>query len=129
MPPDIKENDRAKQVFDNICKRALSAYQALIEMGIKPEDARYIIPMGVKSRILVTMNARSLRNFFRLRTCQKAQWEIRTMAEAMLEKVKDVAPDLFADSGPPCLEGRCPEGDLECYEKMTKKLKKEKENV
>lgn len=78
------------------------------------EDARFVLPNAAETKIVVTMNARELRHFFNLRCCQRAQWEIRHLAEVMLELVKEVAPSLFADAGPECLVGPCPEGKLSC---------------
>ncbi|GAB6178925.1 FAD-dependent thymidylate synthase [Desulfotomaculum defluvii] len=78
------------------------------------EDARFVLPNAAETKIFVTMNARELRHFFNLRCCQRAQWEIRKLAEEMLSLVKEVAPLLFADAGPECLVGPCPEGKLSC---------------
>ncbi|GAB6158616.1 FAD-dependent thymidylate synthase [Desulfotomaculum varum] len=78
------------------------------------EDARFVLPNAAETKIVVTMNARELRHFFNLRCCRRAQWEIRRLAEHMLHLVKNVAPVLFADAGPPCLVGPCPEGQLSC---------------
>ena len=64
--------------------------------------------------MIVTMNARSLKNFFALRCCNRAQWEIRDVAVQMLRLVKEAAPNLFAKSGPPCVSGPCPEGKMTC---------------
>ena len=64
--------------------------------------------------MIVTMNARSLQNFFRHRCCFRAQWEIRAVAEEMLRLAKGAAPHLFAQSGPPCVSGPCPEGKMSC---------------
>jgi len=64
--------------------------------------------------MIVTMNARSLYNFFRHRCCSRAQWEIREVARRMLELVMEVAPTLFAHCGPPCVDGACPEGKMTC---------------
>ena len=64
--------------------------------------------------MIVTMNARSLHNFFRLRCCNRAQWEIRELAEEMLRLCREAAPHLFAKSGPPCVSGPCPEGKMSC---------------
>ena len=64
--------------------------------------------------MMLTMNARSLMNFFRLRCCNRAQWEIRDVATQMLELVRPVAPILFAKAGPGCLTGACPEGRMTC---------------
>ena len=78
------------------------------------EDARFLLPNACSTKMIVTMNARSLNNFFRHRCCQRAQWEIRELADEMLRLVNEVAPALFARSGPPCVSGACPEGSMSC---------------
>lgn len=78
------------------------------------EDARFLLPNACETKMIVTMNARSLNNFFRHRCCQRAQWEIRELADEMLRLVNEVAPALFARSGPPCVSGACPEGSMSC---------------
>ena len=78
------------------------------------EDARFILPNACSTKMIVTMNARSLNNFFRHRCCERAQWEIRALADEMLRLVLAVAPALFAHSGPPCVSGTCPEGAMSC---------------
>lgn len=78
------------------------------------EDARFVLPNACETRMVVTMNARSLYNFFRHRCCTRAQWEIREVANQMLALVKDAAPILFEKSGPPCVSGPCPEGKMSC---------------
>ena len=78
------------------------------------EDIRYIYPNSLSTNIVVTMNARSLWNFFSLRCCTRAQWEIRSLAEKMLALCKNVAPIIFENAGKPCLRGVCPEGDITC---------------
>lgn len=78
------------------------------------EDARYILPNAMHTRLVMTMNARELRHFFKMRCCNRAQWEIRALADAMLTECKKVAPLLFKDAGPGCVRGRCPEGKMSC---------------
>ena len=78
------------------------------------EDARFVLPNACETKMVVTMNARSLLNFFRHRCCNRAQWEIRDVAEQMLRLVSAVAPELFKKAGPPCLTGACPEGKMSC---------------
>ena len=78
------------------------------------EDARFVLPNACETKMVVTMNARSLHNFFRHRCCNRAQWEIREVANQMLRLVSDVAPELFKKAGPPCLTGPCPEGKMTC---------------
>lgn len=78
------------------------------------EDARFVLPNACETRMLVTMNARELRHFFSLRMCNRAQWEIRAVAETMFTLCYPVAPALFEDAGPGCLRGPCPEGAKTC---------------
>ena len=78
------------------------------------EDARFVLPGACETRFLVTMNARELRHFFSLRMCNRAQWEIRSLATKMHAEVMQVAPALFADAGPGCLRGGCPERAKTC---------------
>ena len=85
-------------------------YKQMVEAGIPEEDARYILPNACKTNIMVTMNARELRHFLSLRLCTRAQWEIRQLAEKMLDCVREVAPTIFEDVGPRCKAlGFCPE--------------------
>lgn len=78
------------------------------------EDARFVLPNACTTKMICTMNARSLLNFFSLRCCNRAQWEIRDVARQMLLLARGVAPRLFAKAGPPCLRGACPEGKMTC---------------
>ncbi len=78
------------------------------------EDARYVLPNACETKMVVTMNARSLYNFFSLRCCNRAQWEIRELAWAMLKLCREAAPTLFRKAGPACLHGACPEGKMTC---------------
>lgn len=78
------------------------------------EDARFVLPNACETRVLMTMNVRELRHFFSLRMCNRAQWEIREMATRMHQLCLEVAPMLFADAGPGCLRGGCPEGEKSC---------------
>ena len=85
------------------------------------EDARYVLPNACETKLILTMNARSLFNFFKQRCCERAQWEIRELAIQMLKLVKDVAPTLFQLVGPACLTGPCPEGKMSCGKMQEKR--------
>lgn len=89
-------------------------YDKCISLGVPAEDARYYTFQAGVTREMVTMNARELRHFFALRCCNRAQWEIRELANKMLKLCKDAAPALFADAGPGCVRGHCPEGEKSC---------------
>lgn len=80
----------------------------------KREDARYVLPNAAHTKLLMTMNARELKHFFSLRMCNRAQWEIRQMAEEMCRQAKEVAPVLMKGAGPGCVRGHCPEGGRSC---------------
>ena len=95
------------------------------------EDARFVLPNACATKMVMTANARSLKNFFRLRCCNRAQWEIRELAEEMYRLVYAVAPDLFAGMGPACLQGPCPEGKMCCgqTQQVREKYRKLQENL
>lgn len=90
------------------------------------EDARFVLPNAATTKIVCSFNARSLNNFFAHRCCNRAQWEIREVAEKMLLLCLEVAPNLFAKCGPSCLFGPCPEGNMCCgrQKEMREKYKR-----
>ena len=113
-PASIAENDEANRLFDEMIEKTVEAYQAFLAAGIPAEDARYILPNAAETKIVVTMNIRELLHFFSLRCCNRAQWEIRDLAWRMLELVRPTASYIFADAGPGCVRGACPEGKMTC---------------
>ena len=114
VPPSVRENPEAEKIFREIMKKSEEAYRRLCSLGIDKEDARYLIPQGIETKIIVTMNARELLHFFTLRCCMRAQWEIRETAKRMLSLAKRVAPLIFKDAGPSCVRGECSEGEFSC---------------
>lgn len=138
VPPEIDKIPAAREQFiqamedDQHTYEALTAVlleghlQELLAQGVPEkqarsqaekraiEDARYVLPNACATRIVMTANARSLKNFFRLRCCSRAQWEIRALAEEMYKMVYSVAPTLFSHCGPPCADGVCTEGKMSC---------------
>lgn len=122
IPPIIKEDKELKRYFEDFMSEAQKAYNHIVkklnEKGVKGEsanqDARFILPNAAETKIIVTMNARELLHFFRMRCCNRAQWEIRRMAEEMLKLVKKTSPVIFEKAGPGCLYAPCPEGEYTC---------------
>ncbi|MEI6157984.1 MAG: FAD-dependent thymidylate synthase, partial [Atribacterota bacterium] len=112
--PSIEQNPRAKILFEELVERSRDTYQELINLGTPREDARYCFIQAVASDLMLTANARELLHIFRLRLCNRAQWEIREGAHLMLEAVRIVAPTIFESAGPPCATGVCPEGNKGC---------------
>lgn len=115
IPPTIAANKIAKEKFEQLMKSIQGTYNELIELGVHKEDARYCLANAAETKIVVTMNARTLLHFFELRCCVRAQWEIRSLAELMLAEVKKIAPLLFKKAGPTCITSNyCGEGELTC---------------
>lgn len=138
-PPAIEEIPEAKSEYDRMIAEITKSYEKLADIltekhtaeftaqgldektarskasKLANEDARFILPNACETKIVVTMNVRSLFNFFRHRCCNRAQWEIRAVANEMLRQCMEVAPHIFAHAGPSCVaEGKCPEGKMTC---------------
>ena len=124
IPPEIEAIPEAKAAFiesmNEDAKRYLDLAHKLEKQARAKaskqanEDARFVLPNACETKMVVTMNARSLQNFFHLRCCSRAQWEIRQLAEEMLRLVYPVAPHIFRTAGPACVSGPCPEGKMCC---------------
>ena len=124
VPPEIEAIPEAKEAFlasmeeghtARLMAEGMPEKQARAKASKQAnEDARFVLPNACETKMVVTMNARSLQNFFHLRCCSRAQWEIRELAEKMFELVYPVAPHIFAKSGPACVSGPCPEGRMCC---------------
>lgn len=108
IPESIRESAYAAEA-ESTMRYVMNLYERMIGDGIPAEDARYVAPQAVPTTLIMTMNARELRHFFSLRCCNRAQWEIRSLADEMLKLCKKTAPILFEDAGPGCVRGRCPE--------------------
>ena len=106
----LKDKHYAVNIANGMDERA--AAKAAEKQAI--EDARFVLPNACATKIIMTMNARSLHNFFSHRCCNRAQWEIRELAEEMYKLCVEVAPHLFKHAGPPCAYGACPEGKMSC---------------
>ena len=114
VPPQVASDPARQAVFDAACLASFEAYRALLDAGVSAEDARYVLPNAVETRIVVTMNIRELLHFLELRCCKRAQWEIRDLALRMLDLVEPTAPYVFQDAGASCRRGPCREGAMTC---------------
>ena len=138
-PPEIEAIPDAKEEFDRMMNEITASYDKIADIlteshksrfiaegldeksasskarKLANEDARFILPNACETKIVVTMNVRSLFNFFRHRCCNRAQWEIRAVANEMLRLCLETAPNIFSHAGPSCVaEGKCPEGKMTC---------------
>ncbi len=120
IPPAVATNVAAKERFLACMAEIGSAYadiKALLEKDGRTgsranEDARFVLPQAAASRIVLTMNCRSLLNFFEHRCCTRAQWEIRALADRMLKLCADALPAVFRHAGARCERlCYCPEGE------------------
>jgi len=103
MPSSIAGSPVFAGKFSDLADQAHQLYREMVEAGIPKEDARFILPHGWSTRLVMTMNARELHHFFTLRLCRRAQWEIRDLAGKMLREVRPAAPLLFRTAGPTCV--------------------------
>lgn len=138
-PPEIMMMPEAKAEFDKLMIQIAEGYDKIAELlteshvkkltetgmdektaaskarKLANEDARFVLPNACETKIVVSMNVRSLFNFFQHRCCNRAQWEIRAVAEEMLRLCIEVAPNIFCHAGPSCFTtGKCPEGKMTC---------------
>ena len=120
MPPAVAKNAAAKERFMRFMDEAGEAYRDIRELleadgrtGAQAnEDARFVLPQAVQTRIVMTMNCRSLLNFFEQRCCMRAQWELRAAANNMLDICRKALPEIFTPAGAKCERLRyCPEGE------------------
>lgn len=122
LPPAIAKNAKIKERYESFMKDVDSAYQDIKKMleedgraELAKEDARMVLPQSTSTNIVVTMNCRSLNNFFAHRCCTRAQWEIRDCAHKMLIECHKVLPEIFGKHGAKCERlGYCPEGEKFC---------------
>lgn len=117
-PPSIANNPKALERYTKLMETIQESYAELLEIfeedGVKAkesrEDVRFILPQATETRIVATMNCRSLLNFFEHRCCIRAQWEIRALANTMRKECIKILPSVFKKSGAPCYALQyCPE--------------------
>lgn len=106
IPESIAKSEALTREYNAMMAHSHEMYRIMRDAGVPKEDARMVLPNACNTKLMMTMNARELRHFFSLRTCNRAQWEIRQLADAMLERCKRVAPMLFADAGCACMAGK-----------------------
>jgi thymidylate synthase ThyX/intein/homing endonuclease len=131
IPEGIKNDSELLNEWKELMKKSIELYKKSIERGHHQEDARFILPQAVRTKIVVTMNLRELKHFLGLRACERAQWEIREVAWKMLEEIAkndDLRPIIkWAKLGPRCIQlGYCPEGELmppNCWKRTKEKWK------
>jgi thymidylate synthase (FAD) len=103
------------ETFHGLVEDASEAYQTLVDAGVPKEDARFVLPNATETSLLMTMTGSALFHFYGLRCCNRAQWEIRGLADSMLAQCREAEPQVFDNAGPYCyMLGYCPEGRFTC---------------
>jgi thymidylate synthase (FAD) len=97
VPPSIAKDPEAMAIWREYLDQVVAAYHGLRALGIRKEDARFVLPNASATRIIATMNFRELRHFFSVRCAKASQWEIRALALEMLRQVHALAPAVFGD--------------------------------
>lgn len=130
IPPEIESDEETLGIFIEAMENDAKTYSLLVEklktrymnygMNETPatkkaiEDARFVLPNACETKLIMTMNIRTLLHFFEERCCNRAQWEIRNLGNKMLSICKEVAPRLFVNAGASCVRGKCKEGIMSC---------------
>ena len=94
VPPSVEKHPELKEEFERAIKGYFESYRRLQEAGIPAEDARYLLPNAITTRLVVTMNVRELMHSCSIRLCTRAQWEIQELFHRMRDEVRQVAPIL-----------------------------------
>lgn len=129
IPDTVQRNPEAKERYVSILTKANEKLTQVREDATLQKYGYYFALSGNVMDVMTTMNARELMLFIRLRSCNRAQWEIRNVATGMLSLLRKNFPALFNHYGPSCvLYGACPEGKMTCGKKdeMVKNFKHEK---
>lgn len=115
IPESISSNEDLKSDFEKCIKENRRIFNKLVEQAVNPYLLIYVTPHATAIDFVSTLNARELLHFCNLRTCTRAQWEIRNLATSMLAQLKSIDTKMFANYGPSCYTyGVCPEGRLCC---------------
>ncbi len=111
IPPEIQKHPVLVKEYEEAVRNCQELYKRIVRSGISRGSARYVLPSSFNTKIMTTMNARSLFNLFAQRECQVEEWEFRELARIMHDKLMRVAPMIFKYAGPPCRTHQvCPEG-------------------
>ena len=94
-PPSILSNEAGYKAYDEALKAVYSAYGQMVAAGVPKEDARYILPSAIKTKLVMTLNARSLMHMVWQRTALQAQWEIRELATMLHRLAQEATPELW----------------------------------
>lgn len=115
IPDTVRANKELLERYQNAYTKTKELYETLFSNGLNKYEISYLYLSGNVIDITTTMNGRELLTFISLRSCNRTQWETRSIAINMLNSVRSVSPLLFQYFGPSCyVKGNCPEGKMTC---------------
>lgn len=114
LPETVKAVPEAEALYRRAFEAQSRAAREARTLGFSTEALSYFAMSGHEIDLMLTMNAREIAHFMKLRTCRRAQWEIRGVAWRMLEELRESCPEIFGGFGPSCVYGKCPEGRMSC---------------
>ncbi|MBR0369014.1 MAG: FAD-dependent thymidylate synthase [Clostridia bacterium] len=114
LPETVKAIPEAEALYRRAFEAQSRAAREAGALGFSMEGLSYFAMSGHEIDLMLTMNAREIVHFMKLRTCRRAQWEIRGVAWRMLEELRESCPEIFGGFGPSCVYGKCPEGRMSC---------------
>lgn len=114
LPETVRAIPGAEAVYRRAFDAQIQAAREALALGLSAENLSYFAMSGHEIDLMLTMNAREIVHFMKLRTCRRAQWEIRGVAWKMLDALSESCPEVFSHIGPSCVYGKCPEGRMSC---------------
>ena len=114
LPETVKAIPEAEAIYRRAFASQLEMAREAGRLGLSMQNLSYFALSGHEIDLVVGMNAREIEHFMRLRTCRRAQWEIRGVAWKMLDLLRESCPEIFLYFGPSCVYGKCPEGRMSC---------------
>ncbi len=114
LPETIAQKDDLKARYCEAFRKTAALYKELKTAGVCEELLGYVLLSGNTLDIVTTINGRELLLFMKLRSCNRAQWEIRDFAIDMLKKLREADKTVFNFYGPSCYVGKCTEGPMTC---------------
>lgn len=114
LPETVKADPEAEALYRRAFEQQAQAARDALAMGLSWEDLSYFALSGHQIDLILSMNLREMIHFMKLRTCRRAQWEIRGVAWRMLETLRTLDSALYGRMGPSCVYGPCPEGRMSC---------------
>ena len=115
LPKSVQSSEEACKIYQDAFAANTAVLNRMLQAGLPAEAAQYFALAGNQVDVLCDMNGRELLHFMKLRTCNRAQWEIRACAVELLRQLRAECPAVFECFGPSCfVTGKCPEGRLSC---------------